>query len=100
MAAITQHLPGYIEGTPDVATFDDLPSLLAVPFVAIWPTRDEAWGKRFYRFSVSKSPYDEATWLMAEFDKGAEYYVVGALTGAAEVVTSLPSWHAVENDES
>ena len=93
MAVITQHLPGYIEGTPAVATFDSLASLLAVPFVAIWPTRDEAWGKQFYRFSISSDPDTRDLVLMAEFDKGAEWYVVGRVNVAdAPLLTSLPRW--------
>lgn len=88
---ILQHIPGYIEATPEAATFDTLDQLLAVPFVAMWPDRPSAWGDHFYRFSLSHD--DTRLLLMAEFDKGAKYYVVGFLDPSAEhLVTALPRW--------
>lgn len=92
MATITQRLPGYIEGTPEIATFDTLAELLAVPFVAEWRARGQPFGDHFYRFSQSHVATGEMV-LMAEFDKGAEWYVVGWLLDVEPGrLAALPRW--------
>jgi hypothetical protein len=55
---------------------------------------DLSLADRLYRFSVS---YPE---LIVEFRKGAGWFTVSTMTGAADLVTILPRWHAVERGES
>ena len=91
MATILQHLPGFVDGTPEQATFDTLEELLALPFVAEWRAHAQPWGNAFYRYSLSQDV--AGAFLMAEFDKGAEWYVIGTLTDAVDGrLTSLPRW--------
>lgn len=54
MAAIIQHVPGFIEAKPETATFTSLEELLAIPWVARWrePWWEEDEPVNFYRFSV------------------------------------------------
>jgi hypothetical protein len=79
-------------GEPETALFASAEELLAIPWVAFWRTFDGEWP--FYRFSLDCSR------LLAEYDKGAAWQLVGTMSGAAELLTSLPSWRPVERSES
>jgi hypothetical protein len=96
MAAIIQRVPGFIEAEPEMATFTNLDELLAISWIARWrePWWEEDEPVNFYRFSVYGSD------LMAEYNKGTDWFTVGTMAGADELVTSLPRWHAVESSES
>jgi len=85
-ASIRQHIPPFVDGVdPKKGTFRSLPELLQVPWVAAW-TDDP----NFHRFSVS-----DRTRLMAEFDGGKVWWVVGFLS---EVPDGLPVWEPKDKD--
>lgn len=91
MAAILQHVPRFIDDAPETATFDTLDQLLAIPWVARF--REPTWGN-FYRFSL------DGPRLVVEYDKGATWNVVGILSGAMALTTSLPRWRGFDNGAS
>lgn len=84
-----QHVPGYVDGV-DPADFDfaGKEGLLAHPEVARW-TQDDYTGKGpFSGFALSR--HGEETLLMATYDEGLHWWVVGYLTDAAGL--DLPAW--------
>lgn len=86
MNRIKQHKFGEIwpgEVIP-VAQFSTTDELLAVPFVANYVTY-----ANFHRFSVSR---DSQPLLMAEYEDGKVWYVVGYLDSLDGV--NLPTWHS------
>lgn len=70
------HLQERLSGLGQHADFDDLPSLLDIPWVAWWTKR-----VGFHRFSQDKER------LMAEYQNGRLWYIVGYLK---EPVEGLP----------
>lgn len=87
MNKITQHIPGFCDGfEARVSEFSELVELIAVPWVAHW----EKSPGGFHRWSVSRA--GESTCLMAEYDGGKKWWVVGYL---AEPVDGLPEWRPI-----
>lgn len=87
-ASIRQHVPPFVEGgNPKTAKFKSLSALLRVPWVAKW-----AADASFHRFSVNNRIRQQPL-LMAEFENGSVWYVVGFLT---EVPAGLPVWEPRE----
>jgi hypothetical protein len=83
MSTIKQHLPPFITGMDRVvASFDTLDDLLAIPFVAKF-----ARGPGFRRFSLG--PYVDTVMLLAEYDGGVRWWVVGYISGDPP---DLPAW--------
>lgn len=84
---IRKHRPGFVEGYPDEeAAFATLHELVALELVRSWTKLDG-----FYRFSQSIS-HDPAQFkLMAEFDGGAGWHVVGFLDRPLPL-DQLPKW--------
>ena len=80
--AVRQYRPAFFEGFENVtAEFDSGAELKGVPFV-----KQFAEMEGFHRFSVS----DEH--LMAEYQGGAEWCVIGTFTKGAPAF--LPTWTA------
>lgn len=78
---ITQHIPNYCDGfEPKQATFNSTKDLLNVEWVKFFSEQ-----KDFYRYSISDNNL-----LMAEFDEGYKWSVVGRLLPTV----SLPKWEA------
>lgn len=79
MNKIKQHIPGYVAGVKRrVAEFETLEQLLDIPWVKLMKDRPG-----FHRFSLSGDR------LMAEFQQGRLWFVVGYLD---EPVEGLPVW--------
>lgn len=72
-----QHIPDFVSGfEPQVATFANRAELDAIPCVAA-----NIAAPGFYRLSVSHNPRGHDL-LMAEFDDGRRWYVVGYVDAA------------------
>ena len=85
MSKITQYRPAFFEGfVNETAHFETMGDLLSIPFVANF-ANDEG----FFRFSIS----DEM--LMAEYDGGKKWWVVGRFEAPPNV--GLPTWHGKPN---
>jgi hypothetical protein len=85
MPSIRQHRPAYFTGYKnEVVEFATLADLLAIPFVANFTT-----GPNFHRFSIT----DNAM-LMAEYDSGQRWFVVGFLEGK---LPTLPEWRPIRS---
>lgn len=85
---IRQHFPSFMDNCkPEIAEFDTANELLAVDFV-----RNR--GEGFYRFSVSKY-IGQGSWgglLIAEYDQGAKWFVVGYIRDPLPAEFGLPTW--------
>lgn len=85
---IKQHLPGFMDPfayTPKVVEFNTQEELFEIPWVRNWEVPISS-GKLFYRWSLSDSN------LMAEFDEGYSWYVVGYILNPDAL--DLPKWEA------
>jgi hypothetical protein len=82
---IIQHIPGCVDTgeDPKVAHFNNTHELLCVPWVKHWSE-----DPKFFRYSMS----DEC--LMAEFDGGKEWWVIGNIDHPKGVY--LPKWVEVK----
>jgi hypothetical protein len=86
MSTIKQHLPGYVTGFEnEVGTFTTTTELLAIWFVACFGRIDG-----FYRYSLSRE--NDITRLMAEYDAGTKWWVVGQIEGEPP---DLPIWQPI-----
>lgn len=81
MNSVTTHIPAWGDAEKTTHPFHTLRELLAIPFVKAFSK-----GKSFHRFSVST---DNSLLLMAEYDKGRGWWVVGRLKTP---VNGLPEW--------
>ncbi len=79
MNTFTQHIPTYIEGTPNTHMFYTTNDLLSLSDVACWKNL-----KGFTRFSKS------GNLLMVEIDNGDIWWVAGYLKDPESV--DLPEW--------
>ena len=90
---IRQHIPNYFEGfDPKESEFDTKEELLKIPWVKNWSKEHT-----FYQFSLSIHEIDHTkALLMAELEKGTEWWVVGYLFGSKEELEnlSLPKWES------
>lgn len=91
---IRQHVPGFVDlgdEEPRHAEYSTKEELLQIPWVASYMTRYEHPAvKPFHRWSLSDH------WLMAEFDEGREFWVVGFLSDP--IAIDLPQWVAPKDD--
>lgn len=85
--SITERLPGYIEAEPRTAAFDTLAELLAVDFVSGWRGRDLP-ALTFYRYSLEHDP--SGVLLIAEYNRGQDWFVIGQVTAGVDLLTALP----------
>ncbi len=90
---ITQHIPGFVQtdDPPETAEYASAAELLAVPFVHRWTTVKPG----FHQFSSSRRNQMTRPYLMAEFDEGRVWYVVGFMDGD---LPDLPEWVAVKDE--
>lgn len=89
-AAIKQYRPGYFTGYENkVENFNSLNELLAIDFVDNFKNTPEL--SSFHQFSISE-PSDDTMILMAEYEEGKIWWVVGYLSDAKEIVKDLPAW--------
>jgi hypothetical protein len=98
-SVITERIPNYIEGvTPRVARFDSAAALLAIDFVAKW--RDDPLGfGPFEQFSIAEEGAEYS--LMAEFNDGREWWVVGRLKlPNLAMIDGLNRWEPPDERES
>jgi len=89
MAKIRRHVPSFVDmdEEPETVEFTTVEELLEIPFVNDW-NRDED----FFRFSIG-SRKNRISLLMAEFDKGKAWYVVGHMENVNDI--ELPDWKPV-----
>jgi len=86
---ITQRVPNWDGGEPEVAKFDSPAALFAIPWVAWWRTSDVDDVGPFYRVAFGQ----RNAGLMAEFNRGKMWFLVGRVDAAgAALLTSLPRW--------
>ena len=92
-AAIKQYRPGFFTGYEnEVKSFNSLEELFAIEFVNNFtknPINEP--DPRFHKFSKS-TPSEDTTILMAEYEEGKVWWVVGYLSDADEIVKELPLW--------
>jgi hypothetical protein len=88
-----QHVPGYCEGVEAYEfDFTSAEELTSHPRVAAWKADDYTGKGSFHRFSLG--PYDSFSHLlMAEYDGGKHWWVVGYVADAAGL--DLPAWTPV-----
>jgi hypothetical protein len=92
MSTITQYRPAYFAGFEnEVVAFDTIDALLAIPFVANFRTVDG-----FHRYSVWCEDGAPAR-LMAEYETGRRWLVVGTFDGEAPC---LPNWEPPHPEHS
>ena len=93
MASIKQHIPNYVSGVdPETVEFNTLSELLDISFVKHW--RD--WTDRsFHQYSVCEESW--GTVLMAEYNNGTKWWVVGYLKDTNRVELGLLDWNPNRN---
>ena len=85
MPVIRQHRPAFFEGWEnEVVNFNTVEELLAIPFVKNFSDQPN-----FDKYSISKS--DMGDMLMAEYDGGLIWWVVGHLKEAEDL--QIPVWN-------
>lgn len=88
MNAITQYRPAYFSGFENATVeFESTADLLEIPFVKNFVHNLE---KPFHRFSMTKSEMGGPSMLMAEYDDGHVWWVVGHFRDVADL--DLPEW--------
>ena len=97
MASIKQYIPNFISGVdPETVEFNTLSELLDISFVKIHKDKD------FYQYSVSEDRW--GTILMAEYNSGIKWWVVGNLPRFTSSFTSsivgLVSWSPLNHSFS
>jgi hypothetical protein len=81
----TQHVPNYIDCDPYTAEVATLEELLALEWVSFWKESPND-GEEFHKYSQSK--VDDGCYLMAEYNKGKSWWVVGYIDEQLD----LPEW--------
>lgn len=76
---IKKHYPAFCDFKPEEAEYEDIESLLKVPFVASWTEVPS-----FHQFSVSGNT------LMAELKGGREWWVVGEMENTIGIRKWMP----------
>lgn len=90
MTEIKQHFPAFCEGfDAKLERIESAADLDSIEWIRSW--REDPG---FYRFSVTRDP-DYLKLLMAEFDQGRKWYVVGILSND---LPDLPAWVPVERE--
>ncbi len=91
MNRIRQYRPAFISGMENATVeFETVEQLLAIPFVAGF-TEPVEWP--FHRFSISPRQNGGRDVLMAEYDEGRHWWVVGFIEQPGQV--DLPQWAPV-----
>lgn len=96
MATIHPHIPAFIDtDRPSSLEFSSIEELLEFDFVKRKRTADD----NFHQFSISFYPGHPGfgTRLMAEYNEGYTWWVVGRIEGDDfEKMNTLPQWEAKE----
>lgn len=83
-----EHIPNFITGRDaEGFAFATTEQLLASAAVSSWRGLRSM---EFHRFSLARDPLPGSSMLMAEFDGGRSFYVVGYLESAEGL--DLPTW--------
>lgn len=94
MPTITQYRPAFFDGFEnEVNEFNSVEELLRIPWVKQFSNGEV---KNFHRYSVSmpnKKWGESKCHLMAEYDNGAVWWVVGKMD-ENEIIEELPKWEA------
>jgi len=86
MTELKQHIPPFFDGfEPKLERIETAADLDGVDWLQSWRRHPD-----FYRFSVSREA-GRMKLLMAEFEKGRKWYVVGILSND---LPDLPAWVA------
>lgn len=86
MSKIRQYRPNFVTGYDNAdVEFNTLEELLNIDFVKNFSAHDT-----FLRYSISKDDYKDEDTLMAEYEGGYEWYVVGFIATDKEL--DLPIW--------
>jgi hypothetical protein len=87
MIVLTEHVPSFVQrAAPRLVTAaETTEQLLETDWIKSW----RSVRRGFHRFSVADGYY-----LMAEFDAGEHYYVVGMRSIEHDEFTGLPNWRA------
>ena len=84
MIGLKQHIPPFFDGfEPKLEHIESAADLDSIEWVQSW-RQDPG----FYRLSVAREA-GRFKLLMAEFDRGAKWYVIGTLTAD---LPDLPTW--------
>ena len=94
MARIIQYRPNFVSGFENIISeFNCTDELFAIPFVDNFKLKDFMESK-FYQFSYdeySTSQPEKRYVMLAEYDEGKLFYVVG-FTDENEIIKTLPRW--------
>jgi hypothetical protein len=92
MIRLVQHIPNFVDGVdPKIVTCGSQTELLAVPWVAHYANGEliarngEVRRRPFWGYSLSDDR------LMAEYDEGRHWWVIGTITDGREML-DLPKW--------
>lgn len=103
MPQIKQYRPAFFTGFEnEVKEFNSLEELLAVDNFKKLPANissNKELDPRFHQFSISTLSGEFPHILMAEYEGGKVWWVVGYIN-ENEIVKQLPSWAAKEKNES
>jgi hypothetical protein len=98
MAKINRYRPTFFEGfEPQTSEFNSIEELLAIDWINSFTEKAYGSTHEFYQFSVSRSAYpkyDNSISLIAEYDKGDYWLVVGNFSGDNDIISQLPVWKA------
>ena len=89
---ITQYRPGFFSGFKNsIVEFETTEELLNIDFVkkfSKFPNGEN--DKKFYRYSINEVNGHNQKFLMAEYDNGYKWWVIGLINESAKV--DLPEW--------
>ncbi len=92
MNRITEHKPIYAIGREvEIVEFSSTDELLKIDFVNSHSHQDD-----FYRYSINRSSYNVRIPLLAEYNKGEKWIVIGFLEGDIDGI-KLPEWKSTES---
>jgi hypothetical protein len=93
MATIRRHRPAYFSGFDDEKSeFNSLKELFDIEWVDNFRKPPN-----FHRYSVSKSVSGKGYVIIAEYDNGYEWWVIG-FTDDDKIINELPTWEAKYKD--
>lgn len=88
-ATIQRHLPTFCsEHKKEILKFKDVDELFNIDFVDRFSNNVSE--HVFYGFSISRN--EKPHLLMAEYDEGKKWFVVGYLNGEEDILRDLPDW--------
>jgi hypothetical protein len=90
---ITEHIPAYaLEfAEPEIVEFSNTQELLSIEFV-----KGHLRQEGFYRFSIRERSSRHRVPLLAEYNGGEKWLVIGFMDGDLSVI-DLPEWKSITN---